>query len=330
MSWRLRMRNMMQGWGATETMLFALGCMLALGFVLGMIFFGAPAAEDAIDNSPDIPEELADHQERAGLERGQLVGAAAMAPLPRPDNLGLDYTWKGSPNWSGRNGCGIEAVVIHVTGPGSMAGMASWFNNPTSQVSAHFGIGKNGEVHQYVALENSAWHAGILNRPNLNNPVIANWVSTGVNPNRCHVGIELLLGGPAEPLVEYPKMVASLNTLLAWILDVTDVPADRLHVIGHYEIDGVNRSTDPRCCVDIDAVLRGMGTPAASTRVPVEGGWSYDTATGDWYDPASERIWSACNQDQLRWAYTLDAWMPVGAAYFRPSKGYWALSGGCP
>src|SRR5690606_23285799 len=126
---------------------------------------------------------------------------------------------------------------------------------PASQVSAHFGIGKNGEVEQYVALEAAAWHAGVLNRPNLTNPLIANWAATGVNPNRCHVGIELLLAGPAEPLVEYPEMRVSLNALLAWLLDVTGLPADRIHIIGHYEIDGVNRSTDPRCCVDIDAVI---------------------------------------------------------------------------
>jgi N-acetyl-anhydromuramyl-L-alanine amidase AmpD len=247
----------------------------ALVLFISYVWNPIKAVEHQIDaDPPGIPEELADHQERAGLERGRSVGATPSKALPRPDNIGLNYVFKGSPNWSSRGTCGVEAIVVHVTGPGSMAGMASWFNNPSSQVSAHFGIGKQGEVHQYVELGDAAWHAGILNRPNLSNPVIANWVASGVNPNRCHVGIELLLGGPAEPLVEYPAMQASLDKILLWLRDVSGVPLDRVHVIGHYEIDGVNRSTDPRCCVDIDRVLTGLAPAPVSVWGACDTSWS--------------------------------------------------------
>lgn len=327
--WRIRVRDMMRNWGASETITFALGLSLALFFIVGMILLGAPAAQDAIDNSPSIPEELADHQERAGLERGRSVGATPSKALPRPDTIFKDFQFVESPNWSGRGTCGIEAIVLHVTGPGSLAGMDSWFKNPSSSVSAHFGIGKKGEVHQYVEVGDSSWNAGILNRPDLTNPLIQNWVTQNINPNRCIVGIELLLGGPAEPLADHPDMQASLDRLLTWLRDTTGVPLDRVHVIGHYQIDAVNRSTDPRCCADIDAILKGLGAQPAAQLFVFPDGWGYEAKSGDWYNPQGQKEWSACNTDSLRWNYTVNAWFPPGAAFYLPSRGYWALAGQC-
>lgn len=231
--------------------------MLVAGAALfGAVYFGAPAGYEAIDhNPPAIPQELADHQTRGDMERGQTVGATPSREIPRYP----EATFIETPNWSGRGTCGVEAIVLHVTGPGSLAGMDSWFKNPSSQVSATFGIGKEGEVHQYVEVGDAAWHAGILNRPDTSNPLIANYVAQGINPNRCTVGIELLLAGPAEPLSDFPKMEASLDRLLTWLSDQTGVQLDRVHVIGHYQIDSINRSTDPVCCVSIDNVLRDLG-----------------------------------------------------------------------
>lgn len=319
----LRLRDSMHRWGATETLVFALGLSLALLFIVAALYFGAPAAQDAIDNSPSIPEDLADHQTRGDMERGRSVGATPNTSVGHYP--GAEFI--ASPNWSGRGTCGVEAIVLHVTGPGSLAGMDSWFKNPTSQVSATFGIGKQGEVHQYVEVGDSAWHAGIINRPDLTNPLIAGYVAQGVNPNRCTVGIELLLGGPAEPLSDYPAMQDSLDKLLDWLHDQTGVQLDRIHVIGHYQIDSINRSTDPVCCVNIDKVLKGLETPAA--RTVFADGWSYDSANGDWYGPNNEEVWSACNSDGLRWAYQIQAWLPPGSLFFRPSSGYWAYAGAC-
>lgn len=45
---------------------------------------------------------------------------------------------------------------------GSLEGCDDWFWNPSSRVSAHYGIGKQGEIHQYVKEENVAFHAGSL------------------------------------------------------------------------------------------------------------------------------------------------------------------------
>ena len=289
-------------WGALGVSLFALAVLL----VVAAAYFGGPAGYEAVDrDGPGIPPELADHQERAGLERGVSVGAEPSTVLPRPSHF-MAYSFIASPNWSGRGTCGPEAIVLHVTGPGSMGGMDSWFRNPASQVSAHFGIGKDGALHQYVEVGDAAWHAGIVNRPNLTNPLIARWVAEGVNPNRCHIGIELLLAGPAEPLVEYPAMAATLDSLLVWLSTTTGIPLDRTHVIGHYELDGVNRATDPRCCVSIDDVLRDLAGPVADT-------YCCDQPYGGRFNVTRER-WE---------------WRPDALWVWRPETG-WRCESGCP
>ncbi len=53
-------------------------------------------------------------------------------------------------------------VVMHIMG-GSMQAADGWFHNPSSQVSAHFGIGLGGELVQWVDTDDRAWHAGAAN-----------------------------------------------------------------------------------------------------------------------------------------------------------------------
>lgn len=52
--------------------------------------------------------------------------------------------------------------VTHIM-QGSLAGTDSWFHNPASQVSAHFGVGKDGHVIQWVDTSDQAWHAAAAN-----------------------------------------------------------------------------------------------------------------------------------------------------------------------
>lgn len=67
---------------------------------------------------------------------------------------------------------------------GYLTGCDGWFSREDSQVSAHFGIGLKGEIHQYVPLTESAWANGILEAGN-------RWPGPkGVNPNAITVSIE--------------------------------------------------------------------------------------------------------------------------------------------
>ena len=58
--------------------------------------------------------------------------------------------WIGSPNhYNGRNGYAVTHITLHIM-VGHLAGTDSVFLNPGSQASAHYGIGANGAIHQYV------------------------------------------------------------------------------------------------------------------------------------------------------------------------------------
>ncbi len=80
--------------------------------------------------------------------------------------LNVDYAsalWVASPNFSSRAGTAITAVAIH-TMQGSYSGSISWFQNNTSNASAHYMIrSSDGQITQMVREVNKAWHAGTAN-----------------------------------------------------------------------------------------------------------------------------------------------------------------------
>lgn len=65
--------------------------------------------------------------------------------------------WIGSPNhYNGRNGYAVTHITLHIM-VGHLAGTDSVFLNPGSQASAHYGIGANGTVHQYVSEDDGSY-----------------------------------------------------------------------------------------------------------------------------------------------------------------------------
>ena len=60
-------------------------------------------------------------------------------------------TWIGSPNhYNGRNGYGVTHITLHIM-VGYLGGTDSTFANANTQASAHYGIGADGAIHQYVS-----------------------------------------------------------------------------------------------------------------------------------------------------------------------------------
>lgn len=67
-----------------------------------------------------------------------------------------DITWIGSPNhYQGRNGLHVDHITMHIM-VGHLAGTDSVFKHPGG-ASAHYGIGANGTIHQYVSEDNGSW-----------------------------------------------------------------------------------------------------------------------------------------------------------------------------
>ncbi len=163
----------------------------------------------------------------------------------------MEISFIASPNFHiGRDTYTPIAIVIHIM-EGTLLGTDSWFQNPKSQVSAHFGVGKTGEIHQYVLQTDSAWHAGRVNNPSWrlikSNPVDQKYI----NPNFYTIGIE---HEGNEDSTWTDAMYQSSSELIAGISKRWNIPIDRDHIIGHHEIYSLK--TCPGTKVDFDKLIQ--------------------------------------------------------------------------
>ena len=72
----------------------------------------------------------------------------------------MSITWIGSPNhYAGRRGYRVTRITLHIMA-GWLAGTDNIFQRASSQASSTYGIGGNGETHQYVAETDAAWADG--------------------------------------------------------------------------------------------------------------------------------------------------------------------------
>jgi N-acetylmuramoyl-L-alanine amidase len=139
----------------------------------------------------------------------------------------------GSPNFNNRRRPDdITAIVIHSTANSSLERVVDWFNNPSAQVSAHYTIGKDGQIVQHVQDMHRAWHAGR---------------STWRGREGCNdytVGIELVnLNDGNDP---YPEAQHQANAALcAYLADKYNISPD--DIMGHLDIAlPPGRKSDPR------------------------------------------------------------------------------------
>jgi N-acetylmuramoyl-L-alanine amidase len=161
----------------------------------------------------------------------------------------MNIVRKPSPNFThGRRGRKPIAIVIHIM-EGTLTGTDAWFANRASRVSAYYGVGKKGEVHQYVDEHDTAADEGIVDRPS--------WrlLKHGVNPNYYTLGIEH--EGKAGDALTEPQMAASAE-LIAGIAKRWNIPLDRDHIIGHHEIRFGKPCPGPG--VNIDALIERAKT----------------------------------------------------------------------
>jgi N-acetylmuramoyl-L-alanine amidase len=170
-----------------------------------------------------------------------------------------------SPNFTaGRKIYRPEAVVIHIM-EGTLVGTDSWFKNPASKVSAHYGIGKTGEVHQYVSETNTAWHAGRVNAPGWQ-LIKAAGNGQFINPNFYTIGIEHE-GNEDSDWTD--AMYNSSSEMVRAICSRWNIPIDRSHVIGHHEIYSLK--TCPGHKVDLNKLIAlASGSPLPESHTVIE------------------------------------------------------------
>jgi LysM repeat protein len=191
----------------------------------------------------------------AGVPTTPAAPSMPIAPASPPAAGGAPakpaIRWVGSPHFNNRRRPDdITAIVIHSTANSSLQGVIDWFNNPNSKVSAHYTIGKDGQIVQHVQDMHGAWHAGR---------------SVWKGRNSCNeytLGIELVnLNDGADP---YPPAQHQANlALCAYLAHKYNISTD--DIMGHLDIAlPPGRKSDPRG-YDLDK-LRGEVAAALGRR----------------------------------------------------------------
>lgn len=163
------------------------------------------------------------------------------------------------------SGLAIDTVVIHII-DGSLAACDSTFGDNTLDVprSAHYAVGRDGDVHQYVDERDTAFHAGKIVTPT--------WTglkrgSNGafINPNFYSIGIEH--EGRANddwPDEMYAASAALLRGLVARHPGLR--PLTRRNLVMHREIRG--DKTCPGHVMDINKLLLLAASAPQDTTQP--------------------------------------------------------------
>src|SRR5262249_53777769 len=119
----------------------------------------------------------------------------------------------------------------------TLDGADSWFANPDSEVSAHYGVGLDGQAHQYVRLRDTAWANGILEAGE-------QWTALGLgagNPNHRTVSIETedkANAGEAVTDLQFTAVLAIAQVAIQQFPTIT-------HLVGHNVISPQNRANCP-------------------------------------------------------------------------------------
>ena len=136
--------------------------------------------------------------------------------------------WHPSPNFGERRGGAAPSlIVLHYTALPSAAEALERLSAPEHEVSAHYLIGRDGQLWQMVAEDHRAWHAGA-----------GSWGGAG-DVNSRSIGIELDCDGRAPfaaPLMD------RLEALLAEVMERHGIGAQG--VIGHSDM-APDRKVDP-------------------------------------------------------------------------------------
>lgn len=156
-----------------------------------------------------------------------------------------------------------EIHVLHIM-QGSLSGTDSHFNNTVVDASTHFGIGKNGEIHQYVSEEHGAWGNGLLTNPDWE------WAKAfpGVNPNLYSLSYELEgMSGDSPTAEQWDALLYLLRLKSAEY----GIPAERRRFAGHFMIDPVNRGGCPGTGFPWDKLYKefGIAGEAVKSTFPV-------------------------------------------------------------
>lgn len=176
-------------------------------------------------------------------------------------------TKKNSPNKMSRQGWKPDMIVNHIT-EGSYAGAVSWLCNPKSGASAHFVISRKGEITQLVDIREAAWANGTSTDPNKNNYYgksslkLVRDRKTNANYYTISIEHEGFYKNGYGALT--PKQLEASIWLHKHIIEEVkkiygiEIPLDRNHIVGHYQIDPIRKPNCPGRAFQFDEIIQAL------------------------------------------------------------------------
>ena len=224
-------------------------------------------------------------------------------------------TYKESVKW--------DVIVEHIT-EGYMPGTLNWLTNIETdadglykaQVSCHFLVCRNGAIYQLVSLENGAWHC-VKKSPTAklvkDRSMPPNLYSVGIE----HEGLHKDTNGALTP-EQYKSSLEVHKYIIEEYerINKEPFPINRDHIIGHYEVDTINRDIkDPgvdfpwnNLLLDLkkwDISRKETKPVAGKKKLDVAQKWAVDNGImrdEKWEEPATR--WQIA-----WWLYMLGVWV---------------------
>jgi len=159
-----------------------------------------------------------------------------------------------------------DIIVCHIT-EGGFDGTISWITNPTSQVSYHYVVARDGRIIQAVELTDTAWSngttTGTANNGNINSR-LATVRERNVNANlyTISIGFEGRLSEKQgdlskEQLTAGVKLITHIREEIKRIFNTT-IPITRENIAGHSDITPRWKPNCPGQNFPYDEIIRQL------------------------------------------------------------------------
>ncbi|HVR91498.1 MAG TPA: N-acetylmuramoyl-L-alanine amidase [Novosphingobium sp.] len=132
---------------------------------------------------------------------------------------------------AGRSGTAIDRIVIHITDAPTTSSTVNTFSAAGAQASAHYLVGQDGEIVQFVSEADTAWHAKGANRRSVGIEHVA--IKTGGADYPRRDGTMQHYDALPPTQLQYEESAL----LVSHLCDKYGLPKTRATIIGHNEAD---------------------------------------------------------------------------------------------
>lgn len=177
----------------------------------------------------------------------------------------MNIIQKKSPNQEeGRKGWKPDIIVCHIT-DGNFEGAVSWLCNSASKASAHFVVSRKGEITQLVDLKNTGWANGTATNASdkryYGKSTLKSVRDRKTNANYYTVSIETEgFSTTTKGALTDIQKIAIIELIKHIRLEIKkiygiDIPIDRQHIVGHYEITPITKPNCPGKLFPFDEII---------------------------------------------------------------------------